>query len=424
MKNCAFDEKCRLILLDPGLTHSSGHHFSSAELLLERLSHVAKKSPLTILGGVGEWKEKLSSKKYADLTIKEHFCSNFYHFYSGIESLVRINSYVSKLSVEYEKAILQEIAIENAPRLFLSHTLDWEHLIALSYAIKAVQQKTPSKSLKFISCMMYSMGTDHLGNIIDRKKYLVSRTALRLARSVSGLYVYASHFELMQAINQVENRFREVKCSPSFIADWNATNKSNKKTNRSKNILLYAGDAKEIKGFHLLPDLIKSILGNLKKGINLVIQFTCAEQTHSNLGSAAAQLVLLAQRNPQITLITEYMSDDKLASLLSDTDMFLFNYSAQHYENTSSGFLWHLVWHGVPFVTFDHSWITREAERLGANFCVIEKNKFGEFIHSLNTNPPIQPCVPSIEDSQLGYRHTLFQEPIEWLSNEWAKFDE
>jgi len=416
-------EKCKLVLLDPGLTNSSGHHFSTAELLLDKLAKAPINVELTILGGFGDWREKISSK-YTNVTIKEFFSSNFYQFHTGIENLARINSYISKLSFEYQKVIEQEIDTENKPRLFFCHTLDWEHLIALSYAINFVRQKIPSARFLTISCMMYSTGADYLGNIIDIKKYLVSRLALRLAQSVQGLSIYASHFELMQAINLIDSQSKKIECSPCFIADWKSSHRINIKREDFKKVLLYAGDAKESKGFHLLPELVRSIQHKLQEGIKLIIQFTCAEKTSASLSNAAAELIQLAQGNNQIILLTDYLSDDMLAELLSGTDIFLFNYSTRQYANNSSGFLWHLAWHGVQFVTFSRSWITREADRLGISFHLIEQNELSELINSLSSHNRNQSYLPTIDGNQQDYRHTLFREPIEWLSHEWAKFDE
>lgn len=408
-----------LVILDPGLGNASGHHFSTAQLLLQTLTSSKGALNIEIMGGGGEWKNQLS-KPFPQALLSEHFCSDFYQYHTSMVSLAELTPYLSTLCSEYKAAIAHHLNTRTQAPVFFCHTLDWDHFLALSLAIHQLQQVEPRHVVRCLACLMFAPGLDHQGQIIDKRKYVLAKIALRAAAHLSGLSIFTGHYELKQAIATLAlPQTKEINYHPCFIANWHNTALQTATTSNSKvNVLLYAGDAKETKGFHLLPALLKAHLNNLRQDVRLIIQFTCAQKISPKLQNAIKELNKMAAVETRIVIYNQYFSEQQLAELLQDSDIFLFNYSAHHYANMSSGFLWHLAWHKVPMFTFDSSWITREASRLGVESHLIQQQAFCAFINALTPKISLQQNKELPAKEHRAYFDALFSPPLEWLYRE------
>ena len=409
-----------LVVLDPGLGNATGHHFSTAEMLLQALATKKQHISIKIMGGSGEWKSKLHNT-FPDISLSEHFRSNFYQHHNVMVSLAELNPYISTLCGEYKAAMAHQLNIRTQSPVFFCHTLDWDHFLALSLAIHQLQQAEPERVIRCFACLMFSPGSDYQGHIFDKKKYVLAKIALRAAVHLSGLSIFVSHYELEHAVASLGlPQFKKISFHPCFIANWQAA-KAHQATVNNKtgvNVLLYAGDAKETKGFHLLPALLKANLHNLRDDIQLIIHFTCTQELSVALHDAIQELNAIATKDKRILIYNQYLSDQFLGELLNRSDIFLFNYSASHYANMSSGFLWHLAWHKVPILAFDKSWITREAQRLGVELHLIQQQDFYVFINKLSTNNHTPGNLNLPQGEYQAYHQALFGSPTEWLYRE------
>lgn len=413
-----------LVVLDPGLGNSSGHHFSTAELLLQTLATNEHCIKIKIMGGSGNWKHKLQDA-YSHTSLSEHFHCNFYQYHSSMVSLAELMPYINTLCSEYKAAITHQLNTGAHAPIFFCHTLDWDHFLALSIAIHQLQQAKPGLVINCLACLMFSPGRDAQNKITDKKRYILAKIALRTSAHLTGLSIFASHYELKQAIDNLQlPQPKTIAIHPCFITDWQNTAVQTAPANTTTsdvNVLLYAGDAKETKGFHLLPILLKAHLNNLRQDVRLIIQFTCAHKVSPRLQNAIQELNTMAATEKRIVIYNQYFSDQQLAELLNRSDIFLFNYSAYHYANMSSGFLWHLAWHKVPMFTFDNSWITREAQRLEVESHIIQQQDFCVFINALTPKISPQHSKESLGNKYQAYYDALFSPPLDWLYRECEK---
>jgi hypothetical protein len=410
--------KTTLILLDAGLTNAGGHHFSTAELLLKALSAEQSCFAIKIVGSSGEWKSKLEDL-YPTNTLIEHFSIDFYQHHRFMPSLAELTPYINLLCNQYKNAIDPHLKMCSNNPVFFCHTLDWDHFLALSIAIEQLQQLYSNRTIRCLAGLMFSPGCDFQGEILDKRKFVLAKIALRIAAHLPGLSVYASHFEIKIAITALSILLpRSVEFHPCLIADWRESMDCcdfDQKSN-AVNLLLYAGDAKETKGFHQLPQLLKTHLQALRSDIQLVVQYSLAPKISSKLHQAVIELKSIAAQDQRVVIYDHYLSETLLTKLLKEADAFLFNYSADHYRNTSSGFLWHLAWHQVPMLTFNSSWMTREADRLGVKTDIIQQNEFCSFINTLH--PRMNPQVKMLPSEYMSYYAALFSSPLEWLYQE------
>lgn len=408
-----------LVVLDPGLGNASGHHFSTAELLLQTLTSNKPPINIKIAGGYGEWKSKLH-RAFPHILLIEHFRSNFYQYHNGMVSLAELNSYINALSSEYKSIIAEQLNINAQPPVFFCHTLDWDHFLALSFAIHQLQQTEPGRVIRCFACLMFSPGCDYQGRIINKRKYVLAKIALRAGAQLSGVSIFVSHYELKYAVESLGLLWtKKLTFHPCFIANWQAIPaRPAFRVKTDLKVLLYAGDAKETKGFHLLPALLKANLRNLREDVQLIIQFTCAQQLSPVLRNAIQELDTIAAQEKRVVIYDQYLSEQLLADLLNRSDMFLFNYSATHYADMSSGFLWHLAWHNIPMLTFDSSWITREAQRLGVESYLIQQQDFHTFINEFNAKADTSEKSHLPHRDYHAYYQALFGNPIEWLYQE------
>ena len=413
-----------LVVLDPGLSNSSGHHFSTAELLLKTLAKNKHPIDVKIMGGSGNWKHKLQNI-YSHTALNEHFQSNFYQYHNGMVSLTELTPYLTALSCEYKAAMTHQLISGAHSTVFFCHTLDWDHFLALSIAIHQLQQATPGLVINCLACLMFSPGRDSQHKITDNKKYILAKIALRTSAHLTGLSIFASHYELKQAIDNLQlPQPKEITIHPCFITEWYKTTTQTAPASTPTsdlNVLLYAGDAKETKGFHLLPALLKTHLSGLRQNVRLIIQFTCAQKISPRLQNAIQELNTMAVTEKRIVIYNQYFSDQQLAELLNHSDIFLFNYSPHHYANMSSGFLWHLAWHKVPMFTFDNSWITREAQRLAVEAHIIQQQNFCAFINALTPKISLQHNKKLPANEYQTYYDALFSPPLDWLYRECKK---
>lgn len=408
-----------IVILDPGLSNASGHHFSTAHLLLQTLVTNKEALDIEIMGGSGEWKKQLNNM-FPHVLFSEYFCSNFYQYHSSIVPLAELTPHINSLCSEYKAAMVHQLNTRTQVPVFFCHTLDWDHFLALSVAIHQLQQAEPGRVVRCLACLMFSPGLDHQGQIIDKRKYMLAKIALRAAAHLSGLSIFTGHYELMQAIETLGlPQNKKINFHPCLIANWQTIGPSQKNnTNSDINVLLYAGDAKETKGFHLLPSLLKANLHNLRDDIQLTIQFTSTQQLSPVLRNTIDELNAIAAQEKRIVIYNQYLSEPLLAEILNRSDIFFFNYSASHYANMSSGFLWHLAWHKVPMFTFDSSWITREASRLGVESHLIQQRDFCAFINTLMPKASPQRAIETQQSKYEAYYKALYLPPLDWLNEE------
>ena len=98
----------------------------------------------------------------------------------------------------------------------------------------------------------------------------------------------------------------------------------------------YLGAAREEKGFHLLPDIVKRVLGRSPDNVRFVIQCSPQIVGYSSIILAAIDK-LKSMSGDCLTLIEEKMSMSQYYDVLAKADIVLLCYNKDHYRARSSG---------------------------------------------------------------------------------------
>ena len=139
---------------------------------------------------------------------------------------------------------------------------------------------------------------------------------------------------------------------------------SNKKIFNTKNEkfnILYLGDARDEKGFPLLPRLVSDIrtAGYDKEKLSFTFQSNFNTQ-NGEPGSRIAKAELLENPDFGGSLIEGPFDSLKYNELINQADIILIPYDSENYYVRSSGIFAEALSAGVPFVSSDKSWMSQE----------------------------------------------------------------
>jgi len=125
--------------------------------------------------------------------------------------------------------------------------------------------------------------------------------------------------------------------------------------------IVYAGDARREKGFHLLPQLVRSIWSQyIKTGrVNFRIQSNF-NVTNGEPGIADAVRDLKGYSGEHVSLIPGPLSQHDYEEFLRSADVMILLYDRAEYGSRSSGILAEALCLGIPVVTQAGTWLSRQ----------------------------------------------------------------
>ncbi|MFZ8143277.1 hypothetical protein [Alteromonas macleodii] len=392
-----------LVIIDPGLYEVGGHH---AALLYTMAAKKQKKTvDITIYSSfhvANELNEFASSK---DLKIKPWFKSNFYQHFEDNPNFksAKLNSFIRGLALEFKSAILD--ALERKATAgdvtFWYPCVNWEHANALSLALSqlADSQQSVDCACKHKVCSMFmSQKPEH------KLSNLPYETAFRRLTKFLNVELFASDWELREYLERLGIKVCGIH--PCYLLPWSSLKSGKEKyinaENSSRTFLLYMGDAKENKGFTLLPALIKSLSAYYSNNVKFVVQYTMTWSS-PELALTEQQLNKLAEQVESFELHKAFWSVGELIHILSSTNLIFCTYEASAYHFKSSGLAWLASFFNIPVVLRGESWLTREFTRLR---------------HPFEVSPTLTYSTQLLEKTisqTTEYRRSLFLEPIDWL---------
>ena len=119
-----------------------------------------------------------------------------------------------------------------------------------------------------------------------------------------------------------------------------------RKSKIKNHVVGYVGNARKARGFHLLPQIIKS-LDKKSKSLKYLIQFSKAS---SELISIKNELVNLAKKNNKIKIIEKYCDYKEFRSVLKKIDIMPIIHEAKEINTITSGTMYSSLSHEIPVV--------------------------------------------------------------------------
>lgn len=127
--------------------------------------------------------------------------------------------------------------------------------------------------------------------------------------------------------------------------------------------IVYLGDARDEKGFHLLPDLVDALAGRLfpERRARFVLQGNISVAGDSPVLSRARER-LAAYPRDQVELITEQLGVTEFHDLVRSADIVLLPYDSRAYARRSSGILIQALAAGRVVVVPAQTWLAGQAD--------------------------------------------------------------
>lgn len=413
-----------VVILDPGLREFGGHHPGIIEGLKKSVAMIAANVTITVYAHVHSSDELLSTLSEGSVNVVRHFHSDFYrHFYSKAK-IDSFNRYIHRLAKEYFQAIT---LFSDKPVVFLYHTLHWEHAIALSLAIR-LYQKGNKKRHQHLVCLMYnpSLNVSEKGNIEKlnnaQDRHFKFSIGFRVLSKCPSVFLFAAEHELTK--NYQAMLGHTINWHPCGLVSSHHRKDiaARKKDNPSKQqtILLYVGDAKDNKGFLMLPKLVKALTEALAEpNYRFILQYTITND-RQDLAEAAKALQDQRLKDNRIVIYSDFLSDKDMHSMWLEVNHVVFNYDDIAYQQQSSGVLWLAAIYQAKIYLMTNTWLNREAKRLGCDYH--ESTNIEQLVKQLKRqflprteNDETEGFIKMSADYDVKYAQCLFSDLGEWL---------
>jgi hypothetical protein len=406
----------KIVIPDPGLREYGGHHPAIINSIANTPAVINGEIQLNIFCNKDCSNDFISKTQSKQVKIKKHFSTSFYQYFYQSPSLASLNGYINKLTKEYLSVFEQHTINEqhnnpkadNGRTIFLYHTLNAEHAMALASAI-SIYDKRYSITFRHFIFLMYNPIRHNENGEFNNRHFLNFQLGFSLLAKQKFVQYYAGEDELQQNYQYLLNSNKQITIHPCGLLSHNS-----KKVTKSKSIILFMGDAKVNKGFLTLPRLVSKITQSItNKDVEFIIQYTI-----TNNGEALKQidtsLKLLAKLDKRIKLITQFWSHTELHENFAKANSIVFNYDTVVYKNQSSGVLWLAALYNINMVFLTSNWLMREAKKLDCQFCYSSHNSFSQEVQKY-----LMQSLSSFDNIPSNkYRKVLFQDIGSWLLRE------
>jgi hypothetical protein len=435
-----------VVILDPGLRDLAGHHPAILEVLAHSKAVETADLDIKVYANIACSAELLSVFAKSNIEVIPYFTCNFYlHFHSDTK-LSSFTSYVKNLTEEYQHVIYEH---RLKPVTFYYHTLHWEHAYSLSLAIKMYQRKNSLHHQHLVSLMFNPGFCDNQERAIDNKYFKFNLGFISLYRYLARLMgklglsgnqerfidnryfkfnlgfsslsmqpnvsLFAIDHELMLNYQKMlGNNIGSVPCGSLSQHHLDEIEHYKKPT---KNLLLYAGHAKNSKGFLELPNLVKTLTKHIcQPTVKFTLQYTITTNSE-DLAKVDQLLKELQIEDSRIVLHTHFLTDSEIHQLWLQTTDVVINYDETIYQNLSSGILWLAAAYKTRIFLMTDSWLNREAQRLNCDYHYSPNlSELKEQLLSSVNNNHTSELTPSAGDDTYGEQ--LLSDLGAWLSEQ------
>jgi hypothetical protein len=353
----------KIAVIDPALMAAGGHHAGFAAMAASALPLQAGLE-VEFVCHVNIDEAIKAQLVQAHCVVSAEFTINYYEYFDQPVSVADIQPYVLSMTKEYIAVIQRLIRYHVGSEILFFHpSLSWEHAYCLALALTHLG---PMPSATHIVCAMFNPAIDYRGKTTDCSKKFNYALAFKRLNKIETVKLYASDQELSWAYSKLLEQTKPLPIHPCYLTDWlglNGSGSTNKAQGEVLRVTLYMGDAKENKGFLLLPELAKKILADKALNIELSIQYTLTWAS-SAVKKTAEEIALLAKGDKRLLLTEHFLLDNEMQNHLEQIDLFVFTYESEAYQDKNSGLLWLIGWYSTPVYFLSLSWLSREALRL------------------------------------------------------------
>ncbi len=354
-----------LILVDNNLSGRAGHHFNYALALRNACTEAgqplralirrsADADILEAVGGHGVFSQGLHEASANPYPAKWHSLRTMYDFLRANEAFAR----------DFEEGLA--LAARPYDHVFLPNATPGQIL-----GLALVLSKNPLyRTLRFSLLLRYTtfaaVGllaerrslqdralTEHYGIALEKLLSLDASLSIRLATDSDGL---------AREYGPIANRPIEVWPIPHTAAAPSAQLLPRipaKEPARKR--VVFLGDAREEKGFELLPTAVRACLGDPDlAAVEFVFQAHVSHPCHHRMAMVIAELRNLG--SPQVKLIEDALTPGEYQALLETSDLVLLPYDAVTYRARTSGPFVEALCAEKPTLVPAGSWMSQQLQ--------------------------------------------------------------
>jgi hypothetical protein len=269
-----------------------------------------------------------------------------------------MQSYIILLAMEY-MSVLKEVSkvSQNTKTVCFYPCLNWEHASALSLALSFIPTLLGKVTHK-VCCMFKPIEKSLLSDFYYR-------SAFRNLSRITNVHLFASDWETRQYYSELHIPIKGIH--PCYLMPWRQLRLRNSQHPSHRHFLLYMGDAKENKGFTILPSLIRRLVDQFGTNLKLTVQYTLTWE-NPELQNSIEELQTLARQFEQLNVVNKFWDIRDIVDCIGSVDMFLCTYDVEAYQDKSSGLAWLAAFFNIPVMMLNTCWLTREFERLGVRY--------------------------------------------------------
>lgn len=407
-----------LILVDNNLKDRVGHHFNYALALKEQLAE--RNQPFSALvknGADDDVLSSLSAQGVFSSGIHGDNAENPYPVdWGNIRALYDFLQGGDQFAKELECGLAQSTRMGDL--VFLPNATPPQML-----GLALLLLRSPLyRALRFVLILRYSVHTPS-GPLSDRKvaldREVADRYALAIEKLVSadprGAVRFATDSaELAKEYAAFAKRPFEVLPIPHTIHQAPNVQLPEIPAKDSRKIrVVYMGDAREEKGFELLPAVVRACVGDPSMAsVEFVFQAFISSHYHQKMAVVIDELAKL--KLSQVYLVKSPLSPDGYQSLLASADLVLLPYDAATYRARTSGPFVEAICADKPVVIPSKSWMSTQLAGSPAGITFVSGNlqDCARAVRELITNLPAHAEAAA----EIGKRFREYHNPANFIS--------
>lgn len=350
----------RAYIVDPALREFRGHMFSVAKRLETALAHAG--SQVEVIGG------KQFKNGHEFRSFRGHFNSSPYEAADETNIIGGPPNARLEFKLDLARRLAKELA-ELDPLLGSTADVIFPTLtpvMTLAVAMWAAERNPKPEQRLVLNFMLEPGAVPLIGKrYVETANGILTRSAFEIFSHLdSSSYLLVCASEQQKRAYDWLARLYEVKVEkwPNFFVD---TFSDAIPPEKDAYVLLYAGEAKNDKGFENLPELLTRILKTPRlKNVKFALHYVGDEVPEAQADVARLTDQMLNE-GFSLAVHRSFLDGESYAKLLRNSSLIVVAYDPEHYFEKSSGVTWEAIVYGRPIIATSGSFMGREAEEAG-----------------------------------------------------------